>query len=206
MMAMIKDGVPIKIKVSGDVQNGSLQFELRDPNSQAVWSSGMIKTGDFSISTEYNLSNAQTGTYTLGLVYSDNISATYNLSWQAIKLSPIILLPGIGMILVALAFVFYAARRKLLGWRYLILGAVFWVITVIAKFAFAIPVNPLVSRLLHVTSDTLFSPGNLIFLFLCRRINRHFRSWIGISNSAENPLGQSLLGPGAGIWDRIWSN
>ena len=37
---MIKDGVPIKIKVSGDVQNGSLDFELRDPRGQAVWNSG----------------------------------------------------------------------------------------------------------------------------------------------------------------------
>ena len=160
---MIKDGAPIKIKVSGDVQNGSLVFELRDPNGQAVWSSGTINPGDFSISSEYNLSTAQTGTYTLGLVYSDNISAIYNLSWQAIKLSPVILLPGVGMILVSLTFVIYAARRKLLGWRYLGLGALFWVVTVVAKFAFAIPVNPLLQRLLNVTQENLFSPGNLIF-------------------------------------------
>lgn len=160
---IIKDGAPIKIKVNGDVQNGSLRFELRDPNGQAVWNSGTINPGDFSISTEYNLSTAETGTYTLGLVYSDNISATYNLSWQAIKLGPLTLLPGAGMILVALAFVIYAARRKLLGWRYLGLGALFWVITVVAKFAFAIPVNPLVHRLLNVSSANLFTPGNLIF-------------------------------------------
>jgi len=159
---MIEEGVPIKIKVSGDVQNGSLYFELRDPHGQAVWNSGMINPGNFSINAECDLSSAQPGTYTLGLVYGDDISATYNLGWYAFKLGPIILLPGAGMILVSLAFVFYAVRRRFPGWRYLGLGALFWVVTVIAKFAFAIPVNPVVYRLLNVTNEKLFTVGNLI--------------------------------------------
>jgi uncharacterized membrane protein YhfC len=96
------------------------------------------------------------------LVYSENISATYNLSWHAIKLGPIILLPGIGMIFVSLAFVIYAAYRRLLGWRHLGMGAFFWGVTVAAKFAFAVPVNPVVFRMLDVSRDHLFSPGNLI--------------------------------------------
>ena len=162
---MIEGGVPIKIKVSGNVQNGSLRFELRGPDSHAVWNSGTINPGDFSISTEYDLSSAQTGTYTLGLVYSENISATYNLGWHAIKLGPSILLPGAGMILVSLAFVLYAVRRRIMDWRYLGLGALFWVLTVFVKFIFAIPVNPIVYRALGVTSDNLFSPGNLITYF-----------------------------------------
>lgn len=159
---MIEEGAPIKIKVSGNVQSGSLRFELRDPASHAVWNSGTISAGDFSVGTEYDLSSAQAGTYTLGLVYSENISATYNLGWHAIKLGPGILIPGVGMIVVSLAFVIYAARKRLLGWRYLGLGALFWVLTVVVKFAFAIPVNPVVYRILHVTSESLFSPGNLI--------------------------------------------
>ena len=162
---MIEGGVPIKIKVSGNVQNGSLRFELRGPDSHAVWNSGTINPGDFSIGAEYDLSSAQTGTYTLGLVYSENISATYNLGWHAIKLGPSILLPGAGMILVSLAFVFYAVRRRIMDWRYLGLGALFWVLTVFVKFIFAIPVNPIVYRALGVTSDNLFSPGNLITYF-----------------------------------------
>lgn len=162
---MIEGGVPIKIKVSGNVQNGSLRFELRGPDSHAVWNSGTINPGDFSISTEYDLSSAETGTYTLGLVYSENISATYNLGWHAIKLGPGILLPGAGMILVSLAFVFYAVRRRIMDWRYLGLGALFWVLTVFVKFIFAIPVNPIVYRALGVTSENLFSPGNLITYF-----------------------------------------
>jgi uncharacterized membrane protein YhfC len=66
------------------------------------------------------------------------------------------------MILVSLAFVIYAAYRRLLGWRHLGLGALFWVVTVVVKFAFAVPVNPVVFRVLGVTRDALFSPGNLL--------------------------------------------
>lgn len=159
---MIESAVPVTIKVSGNVNSGSLRFELRRPDGQAVWDSGTINPGDFSISTEYILPPGQTGTYTLGLVYAANTSATYNLGWHVIKLGMIILLPGIGMLLVSLAFVIYAARRRWLGWSSLVLGALFWVITVVAKFAFAIPVNPIVFKVLGVTQDHLFSPGNLI--------------------------------------------
>lgn len=159
---MIKEGVPIKIKVNGEVQSGSLRFELRNPHGQAVWNSGTIGVGDFSINTAYDLSSSETGTYQLGIVFSENISANYNLGWHALKLGPMLLLPGAGMILVSLAFVVYAARRRLLGWRYLGLGALFWVFTVMVKFAFAIPVNPLVYRALGVSYDKIFSPGNMI--------------------------------------------
>ena len=159
---MIENVVPVKIKVSGEVNSGSLRIELRRPDGQVVWNSGTIHPGDFSISTEYILPPEQTGTYTLGLVYPANTSATYNLGWHAIKLGPVILVPGIGMILVSLAFVVYAARRRWLVWSFLGLGALFWVLTVVAKFAFAIPVNPVIFKVLGVTQDDLFSPGNLI--------------------------------------------
>lgn len=162
---MVADGMPIKIKLSGDVHSGSLRFELRDPNGQVVWNSGTINAGDFSINSESDLSSAQTGTYTLGMVYSDKISAIYNLGWHAIKLGAGILMPSLGMILVSLAFVMYAARKRLLGWRELGLGALFWVLTVFVKFAFAIPVNPVVYRVLGVSYDDLFSPGNLTAYF-----------------------------------------
>jgi uncharacterized membrane protein YhfC len=162
---MVEEGVPIKIKVSGNVESGLLHFELRDPDGQAVWHSGTIGPGDFTISTVYGLLPSQTGTYHLGIVYSDNISATYNLGWHAIKLGPGILLPGVGMVLVALAFVFYAARQRWLGWRYLGIGALFWILTVLLKFAFAVPVNPVVFRLLNATHENLFSPGNLVAYF-----------------------------------------
>ncbi len=101
------------------------------------------------------------------MVYGGNTSATYNLAWHALKPGPLVLLPGLGMLLVVLAFVSYAAWRKILNWRYLGLGALFWVLTVAVKFAFAVPVNPLVFRALGVSEETLFSLGNLIaYLYL----------------------------------------
>lgn len=163
---MIDDGMieldaPIKVKLSGVVETGTLRFELRDPAGKAVWNSGTIGAGDFSINTEYPLSSARPGTYKLGIVYGEDISATYNLAWHAIQLGPVVLLPGIGMILVSIAFVVYAARRKLLGWRYLGMGALFWVFTVAVKFVFAIPANPVIFRVLGVSSETLLSPGSM---------------------------------------------
>lgn len=157
----ISDGAPIKIKASGEVESGSLRFELRRPDGQAVWDSEAIRPGDFSISAEYLVPAEQIGTFSLGMVHTDNTTATYSLSWYAFKLGPAILLPGIGMILTGLVFVIYATRRRLLGWRYLFLGGLFWVLTVIIKFAVAIPLNPLVFRWLGALPDRLFSPGNL---------------------------------------------
>lgn len=64
--SIIAEGAPLKIKVSGDVNRGSLRFELRRPDGQVVWNSGDIGVGDFSISTEYILPVGQTGTYKIG--------------------------------------------------------------------------------------------------------------------------------------------
>jgi len=66
---------------------------------------------------------------------------------------------------VSLAFVFYAVHRRIMDWRYLGLGALIWALTVFVKFVFAIPVNPIIYRVLGVISDNLFSPGNLVTYF-----------------------------------------
>jgi len=162
---VIEVRTPLTIKSSGSLLSGSLDFQLRSPEGQVAWSSGVLEPGDFSIDTEYSLPAGQVGTYQLGVVYTASTSAVYDLGWHALRLSPLVLLPGAGMLLVALAFVAYAYRRGFLGWRYLGLGALFWVLTVAAKFAFAIPVNPLVYRLLGVNYEDIFSPGNIIACF-----------------------------------------
>jgi uncharacterized membrane protein YhfC len=159
--ALIAQNQPVTMKINGSVQNGSLRFELRSPDGEVVWNSGTINPGDFSLNADYDLPAGQTGTYQLGLVYGENTSATYNLGWFTIRLGLSLLVPGVGMLLVATAFIIYAAYRKFLGWSYLGLGALVWVLTVAAKFAWAIPVNPLVYRALGVTTENIFSPGNL---------------------------------------------
>ena len=60
---------------------------------------------------------------------------------ETVTFSPVALLGGTGMVLVALGFVLYAAVRRL-GWGYLGLGALAWIITVVVKFLWALPVNP----------------------------------------------------------------
>jgi uncharacterized membrane protein YhfC len=56
------------------------------------------------------------------------------------QMTPVILVPGIGMILVGLGFAIYGIRYG--GWKYSLWGAAFWLITVLVKFIIAIPLNP----------------------------------------------------------------
>ncbi len=77
-----------------------------------------------------------------------------------IIVSPIALLGGVGMILVALGFMLYAASRRL-GLKYFILGALAWVITVAIKFAIAIAFNaPILRALTRLLSP---DPGTVVF-------------------------------------------
>lgn len=108
----IAQKVPIQIKVSGYVTSGWLRFELRNPTGQAVWDSGIIKSGDYAITTEYAVPTGATGTYTLGLVYGANTQAVYNLGWRAIRLRPIIILTGAVLVMVGLVSIIYIAWQK----------------------------------------------------------------------------------------------
>ncbi len=75
-------------------------------------------------------------------------------------LTPVILLPGFGMLLVAIAFIVYALRHG--GtWGYMGLGALAWAGTVAVKFVIAFTINPLVSQAIGVPDD-LWAPGNLL--------------------------------------------
>ncbi len=73
-------------------------------------------------------------------------------------LSPIALLGGTGMMLVALGFVVYALVRRL-GWQYLLFGMLMLILTVVVKFAIAIPFNPAIYSMLN----PLGTPGILLF-------------------------------------------
>ncbi len=85
----------------------------------------------------------------------------YNILNQAGQLTPLVLVPGIGMIIVAIAFIIYAFRRG--GtWGYLGLGALAWTVTVAIKFLIAVPVNPVVYKALYVP-NALWAPGSLLF-------------------------------------------
>lgn len=156
---MLDRQTPIIIQTDGKVNSGALQFVLLDPEDEILWTSGTINGGDFSFKTR--VYPEQNGTHRLGIVWPGPVSATYNLSWQGFTISPVILVPGIGMLLVAAAFIVYSLRRGS-GWRYMVYGALAWTVTVAVKFAIAIPLNPLVMNALY-TKGQLWSPGNLLF-------------------------------------------
>ncbi|MEI7989840.1 MAG: YhfC family glutamic-type intramembrane protease [Chloroflexota bacterium] len=75
------------------------------------------------------------------------------------QLTPLIFLPGIGMILVGLGFMVYGVRKG--GWKYSLLGALFWLGTVAVKFAFSIFANALIYR--SITNALPELPGIIIF-------------------------------------------
>ncbi len=83
-----------------------------------------------------------------------NTTVTYDIVWRSVSLTPVALLGGLGMILVGLAFVIYAASRKL-GWGYMGLGALLWTGSVAVKFALAIPLNPVVYQAIYVPEPAL---------------------------------------------------
>lgn len=158
---LINSGLPIHVEVSGKVETGTLTYQLRRPDGTVLWSSGKL-TGEYAIKEDIRPDRATLGDYMLGMVYDSGTRATYNLGWHAIALQPAILIPGIGMTLVALLAAAWALRRggtwRMLGW-----GALFWVFTVALKFAFAIPVNTPLSQLLGVSYQNPLSAGNIIF-------------------------------------------
>lgn len=78
--------------------------------------------------------------------------------WQ--EITPLVLFPGIGMLVVGLAFIFYAWRRRL-GLRYVAWGALAWVISVALKFAWAIGLNARIYAVL--TSLLPTTVGSLVF-------------------------------------------
>lgn len=156
---MIENHTPVNIQTSGLVDSGYLQIVLRAPDGSVVWNGGRIGPGDFSINTSYY--PEQTGEYALGAVWDGPVAATYNLGWQGFTLTPMILVPGIGMVLVALGFVIFGLRAGS-GWKYIWLGALAWAVTVAVKFAIAIPLNPIVTQALY-TPGTLWTPGDILF-------------------------------------------
>lgn len=76
-------------------------------------------------------------------------------------LSPVALIGGVGMIIVAAGFVGCALLRHW-GWQYLLLGMLGWVVTVAVKVAIAIPLNPPVIKAL----GAMHEPWATVLMFL----------------------------------------
>ena len=136
-------GDPIGVDLHGAVQSGTLRVQLLDANGQAIWQEETTGPGILAINTAVEPPAA--GDYRLGLAWDGPVAASYSLVWapgevEIPRVTPIALIGGLGMILVAAGFVVYAALRKL-GWRTLGLGALAWVLAIILKFVWALAFN-----------------------------------------------------------------
>lgn len=165
-VAVDRAGQPIGIDCRGAVTRGNLRVQLLDPEGKVAWQAE-APAGPFAINQV--ILPPEPGLYRLGLAWDGPATASYSLRWQpgAIELgniTPLALLPGVGMMAVALAFVAYAVRRGL-GWRYLGLGALAWVVTVALKFAWAIPINTPLYQALYATLPRVVA-GPLFYLYV----------------------------------------
>jgi hypothetical protein len=161
--AMLDKGNTINIQAAGEISSGQLHVILRDPQEQPAWDPGGFG-GVFSANTYFR--PTRTGTYRLGANWTNGTRGSIRLSYQADTLSPLVLIPGLGMILVALAFILYASRRRDSSragwWGYLGLGALAWTITVAGKFILSLSLNQTVYKALF-QPDHLWAPGSILF-------------------------------------------
>lgn len=137
-----KAGDLIGVDFRGNVAQGRLQIQLLDPQGKEAWSE-TIGPGEFVVNRA--TAAEQEGEYKLRLSWDGAILVLYNLMWKPFAIPapvilPIALLSPVGMLLVALGFIVFALRQRG-GWGYLLLGALFWIVTVALKFAWAIPIN-----------------------------------------------------------------
>lgn len=144
-------GDVIGLDFRGSITKGNLTLQLVDSSGKTAWEMYVKEPGAFSITTSTKAPAA--GDYSLRIKWDSATQATYSLVWRpgeitAPEISPLVFVPGMGMMLVALGFVVYAVWRKL-SIGYLALGALGWVLAIILKFAWAIPLNAPIYRALN---------------------------------------------------------
>ena len=161
------EGDPIGIDFRGNLVAGSIKLRFVSADGQFYQEWAYDHIGAFFLNTTLH---PPKGSYRLGLVWDEPAELTpYSLTWkpyviEAPQVTAKALLPGVGMVVVALGFVIYAAGHTL-GWRYLFLGALGWVITVALKFAWAIPTNtPVYQALMEALPEMAAKP--IFYLYL----------------------------------------
>ncbi len=138
-----KDSQPMGVLIRGITTQGKLYALISDDTGAMVWQSDPVG-GNFKIGT--TVTTLKAGKYNLGVGWDGPVSGVYDLYTvpggpvSLPEVTPVALVGGVGMILVALGFAVYAAVRRL-GWGYMGIGALGWVIAVALKFLWAIPMN-----------------------------------------------------------------
>ncbi len=208
-ISVTEAGDPIGLDFRGTLVQGSLQLQLVNADNETTWEIKVTSAGPFAINTV--IKPDEIGDYELVLSWPDAVQATYNLRWQQGKIDvpairPIALLPGIGMIVVALGYVIYTAVRRL-GWGYLGLGALSWIVAVILKFAWAIPANaPVYEALTGALPETLAEILFYVYVGLLTGVFEVALVWLALRNTkyGKVPWQQALsFGIGFGAMEAL---
>ncbi len=174
-------GDPVGIDFRGVLISGSVRVLLEDAEHQPVFQRTVDQPGPFAVNT---VVYPQPGTYTFGITWDGPVQLThYEFQWRPhpvtlVKVSPVALLGGMGMVVVALGYLAYAVARKL-GWGYLGLGALAWVITVALKFVWAVPLNtPIYDALTKALPESVAMPLFYIYVGLLTGMTEVLLTWL----------------------------
>jgi uncharacterized membrane protein YhfC len=139
-------GDPVGIDFRG-VVSGTVRVQLTSAEGTVIWQEEVGSTGPLAVNTA--VEPPAPGEYQLGIAWDGPMQMQYELQWKpgAIEVPtvpPLALMSGIGMVVVAIGFVIYVIVTRQTDWKYLGLGALGWIATVLLKFAWAASANPTV--------------------------------------------------------------
>ncbi|MBI9051806.1 MAG: YhfC family intramembrane metalloprotease [Anaerolineaceae bacterium] len=142
-------------------QEGSVTISIVNKSSAEIV---YEKTYEGTLVNENEVTTLHQGEYDLLVTWDGPIKGNYNLEWHPGKveiptISPIVLLPGIGMLLVGMFFFFFAVRQS--NAKMAFLGGLFWIGTVIVKFVIAGSFNGYIYQWSEAALPGL--PGQLLF-------------------------------------------
>ncbi len=170
----------VGVDVRGTLATGASRVQMLDSQDTAVWQEMITNPGPFLINKVIQLDGP--GDYRLGLAWDGPVQLTYSLQWapgQVVvpAVTPLALLGGSGMILVGIGFIVFAGVRRL-GWAYLGLGGLAWVLAIFLKFTWASAMNGLVYSWTRSLPPILADPAFYIYVGLLTGIFEGALLWL----------------------------
>jgi len=196
-VTVARAGDPVGLDFRGVLTSGKVQVLLEDAEHQPVFQRTVDQPGPFAVN---NVVYPQPGTYTLGLTWEGPVELPqYELQWKpypitAAQVTPLALLGGVGMILVAVGYVAYAGKRRL-NWGYLGLGALAWGVTVALKFLWATRLNaPIYNALTGALPESIAMLLFYIYVGLLTGMTEVLLTWLVVryTRLGQVPWGKAL--------------
>lgn len=173
----------------GSMTEGEVTVQVLNKTTQEMV---FEKSASGNVSTFNEVISLPKGDYRLLVVWTGPVKATYNLEWQPGKveipeITPLVLIPGSGMVLAGLIFLLYGIRKG--GWKYALWGGAFWAGTVAIKFLLAMGINKPIYD--FVTAKIIGFPGTItysIYIGILTGITEVLITWLVLR---KNKLGQA---------------